>query len=104
MEANITIPEDPSLHRLDGYIKISSDNHTFEIPVSVTIAGPKLQGLTSEEVVDSDNDGKFDLLALGFGLNITTPGEYRLEGVLNDCNGSRIELIDQSRRLEKTET
>jgi len=60
------------------------------------------QGLTSEEVVDSDNDGEFDLLALDFGLNITTPGEYRLEGVLKDCNGSRIELIDQSLRLEKT--
>ena len=100
--ANITIPKDPSVQRLDGYIKISSDNNTFEIPVSVAVAGPKLQGLTSEEVVDSDNDDKFDLLALDFGLNVTTPGEYRLEGVLADCNGSRIELIDQSQRLEKT--
>jgi subtilisin family serine protease len=102
VEANITIPRDPSVQRQDGYIKVSSDNQTFEIPVSVAVAGPKLQGLTSEEVVDSDNDGKFDLLALDFGLNITTPGEYRLEGVLKDCNGSRIELIDQSLRLEKT--
>ena len=41
-------------------------------------------------------------LTLDFGLNITTPGEYRLEGVLNDCKGSRIELIDQSLRLEKS--
>ena len=102
VEANITIPRDPSVQRQDGYIKISSDNQTFEIPVSVAVTGPKLQGLTSEEVVDSDNDGKFDLLTLDFGLNITTPGEYRLEGVLKDCNGSRIELIDQSLRLEKT--
>ncbi len=68
----------------------------------MTVAGPKLQGLTSEKVVDSDNDSKFDLLSLDFGLNITTPGEYRLEGVLFDCSGSRIELIDQSQSLEKT--
>jgi serine protease AprX len=102
VQANITIPLDPSLHRRDGYIKISSDNHTIEIPVRVAIVGPKLQGLTSEEVIDIDKDGKFDLLALDFGLNITTPGEYRLEGVLNDCNGSRIELIDQIQKLEET--
>ena len=102
VDANITIPKNPSLHSLDGYIKISSDNHTFEIPVSVSLIGPKLQGLTSEKVVDSDKDGKFNLLTLGFGLNITTPGEYRLEGALNDCNGDRIALIDQSQRLEKT--
>ncbi len=102
VEANITIPKNPSLHSQDGYIKISSDNHTFEIPVSVSVTGPKLQGLTSEKVVDSDKDGKFDLLTLGFGLNITAPGEYRLEGVLDDCKGERVELIDQSQRLEKT--
>ena len=102
VEANLTIPERPSLHRLDGYIKISSDNYTVEIPVSVTLTGPKLQGLTQELVVDSNKDGQFDLLSLGFGLNTTTPGEYRLEGVLKDCSGNRIELIDQSQKLEKT--
>ena len=100
--ANLTIPERPSIHRLDGYIKISSDNYTVEIPVSVTLTGPKLQGLTRVAVVDSNKDGQFDLLTLGFGLNTTTPGEYRLEGALNDCSGNRIELIDQSQRLEKT--
>ena len=102
VDANITIPKNLSLHSLDGYIKISSDNYTFEIPVSVSLIGPKLQGLTSEKVVDSDKDGKFDLLYLSFGLNITAPVEYRLEGVLKDCSGNRIELIDQSQRLEKT--
>ena len=48
VEANLTIPKDTSLPRLDGYIKISSDSHTFEIPVSVTIAGTRLAGLTTE--------------------------------------------------------
>jgi hypothetical protein len=101
IEANLTIPKDPSLHRLDGYIKISSDNHTVEIPVSVALTGPRLQGLTREKVIDSDEDGQFDLLTLDFGLNTTTPGEYSLEGVLNDCSGNRIELIDQSQSFDK---
>lgn len=94
LEANLTIPSDSSLPRLDGYIKISSDNHTFEIPVSVTVDGTRLDGLTDEKVLDSDNDGLFDVLALAFGVNITAPGEYRLKGVLSDCRGDRIEAIE----------
>ena len=64
VQANLTIPEGTSLSRRDGYIKISSDSHTFEIPVSVSIAGSRLAGLTEEEAIDSDNDGLFDVLAL----------------------------------------
>jgi serine protease AprX len=102
VDANITIPKNLSLHSLDGYIKISSDNYTFEIPVSVSLIGPKLQGLTSEKVVDSDKDGKFDLLSLGFGLNITAPGEYRLSGMLVDCRGGWIGTIDRSLVLNES--
>ncbi|MCX6672447.1 MAG: S8 family peptidase [Methanothrix sp.] len=100
--ANLTIPEGTSLPRLDGYIKISSDSHIFEIPVSVTIAGTGLEGLTKEEVVDSDKDGLFDVLTLSFGLNITAPGEYRLKGVLVDCRGGRIEALDSSFGLKES--
>ncbi|MCK9440329.1 MAG: S8 family peptidase [Methanothrix sp.] len=102
VQANLTIPKGTSLSRLDGYIKISSDSHTFEIPVSVTIAGTRLEGLTSEEVTDRDNDSLFDVLTLGFGLNITAPGEFRLSGVLADCRGSRIEAIDSSFAMNKS--
>ena len=99
--ANLTIPEGTSLPRLDGYIKISSDSHTFEIPVSVTIAGTRLVGLTKEEAIDLDNDGLFDVLTLGFGLNITAPGEFRSKGVLADCSGSWIGAIDRSFALKE---
>ncbi|MFZ2471092.1 MAG: S8 family peptidase [Methanothrix sp.] len=104
VQANLTIPKGTSLSRLDGYIKISSDSHTFEIPVSVTIAGSRLEGLTSEEVTDRDNDGLFDVLALGFGLNITAPGDYRLSGMLADCSGSRIKAIDSSFAMNKSKS
>ena len=102
VQANLTIPEGTSLPRLDGYIKISSDSHTFEIPVSVTIAGTRLTGLTKEEAVDLDNDGLFDVLSLGFGLNITAPGEFRLNGVLVDCSGNWIGAIDRSFALKES--
>jgi hypothetical protein len=68
----------------------------------LTIAGTRLEGLTAEEVTDSDNDGLFDALTLGFGVNISAPGEFRLKGVLADCRGGRIELIDSGFKLEKS--
>jgi subtilisin family serine protease len=100
--ANLTIPEGTSLSRLDGYIKISSDSHTFEIPVSVTIAGSRLTGITKEEAIDLDGDGLFDVLTLGFGLNITAPGEFRLNGMLVDCSGGWIGTIDRSFALKES--
>ena len=102
VEANLTIPEGTSLPRRDGYIKISSDSHTFEIPVSVSIAGSRLAGLTDEEAIDRDKDGLFDVLTLGFGLNITAPGEFRLNGVLVDCSGGWIGTIDRSFLLKES--
>jgi subtilisin family serine protease len=102
IEANLIIPEDTSLSRQDGYIKISSDSHTLEIPVSLTIGGSRLEGLTAEEAIDSDGDSLFDALTLGFGLNITAPGSFNLKGVLADCNGSRIEAIDRSFELRES--
>ncbi len=102
VEANLTIPEGTSLSRLDGYIKISSDSHTFEIPVSVTIAGSRLTGLTEEKAIDRDKDGLFDDLTLDFGLNITAPGEFRLNGALVDCSGGWIGTIDRSFLLKES--
>jgi hypothetical protein len=102
MDANLTIPKDSSLSRLDGYIKISSDSHNFEIPVSVAIAGTRLAGLTKEEIIDSDKDGLIDILTLSFGVNITAPGEYRLNGVLVDCRDGWIGTIDRSLVLNES--
>jgi len=97
--ANLSVPKDTSLSRLDGYIKITSDIYSFEIPVSVTIAGSRLKGMPRQEVYDTDGDGLFDVLSLGFDVNITAGGEYRLRGAVTDCRGERIGLIDQSERL-----
>ncbi|MDM7913271.1 MAG: S8 family serine peptidase, partial [Methanotrichaceae archaeon] len=94
LEASIAIPKNASTHRLDGYIEVSSANQSFRIPVSVTVAGTFLEGLRSADVEDSNQDGYFDVLSLGFDVNVTMPGEYRLEGVLKDCAGNRIELLN----------
>jgi hypothetical protein len=68
--------------------------------VSVTVTGTHLEGLSRENVTDSDGDGLYDSLALGFGVNIsagaTAPAQYRLKGNLADCNGSRIESLEKS--------
>ena len=102
VEANITIPMESSLPRLDGSIKITSGDQTIRIPVSVVVNGSNLRGLTLVEALDSNNDGYFDYLNLDFGLNVTAPGNFWLEGELIDCMGSRIAQIDRRFRLEKS--
>ncbi len=100
VQASLAIPRNPAQHQLEGYIKIQANNSSIEIPVSVSLAGSELLGLSSEEVLDEDNDGRHDQLVLGFGVNVTIPDEFRLEGVANDCQGRRISVIDQSQRLD----
>ena len=102
VQATITIPSKTSIPRVDGYIKISSDRHTFEIPVSATIAGARLTGLSEERAVDSDSDGLIDVISLEFGVNISAPGEFRLNGVMADCSGNWIGRIDRSFALKKS--
>ena len=102
IDADITIPQNPSAAKVDGSIKISSDNHTLEIPVSVSVAGTTLQGLSSSAVQDADNDSRFDLLNLSFGVNVTVPGDFRLEAMLADCSGHEIELLSRSAALQKS--
>ncbi len=104
--ANLSIPDTAAQARRDGYIKISSENRRFEIPVSVTVSGASLEGLDREDVTDSDGDGLYDRLNLGFGINISgdasAPAQYRLRGTLSDCNGSRIESLEKSFSLNRS--
>jgi subtilisin family serine protease len=102
LEADITIPLETSLPRLDGIIKITSGDQTIQIPISVVVNGSNLRGLTLAKVIDANNDGHFDYLNMDFGLNVTAPGNFRLEGVLTDCMGSRIANIDRRFRVEKS--
>ena len=104
--ANLSIPDTAAQARRDGYIKISSENRRFEIPVSVTVSGISLEGMSRESVTDSDGDGLYDRLTLGFGINISggasAPAQYRLRGTLADCNGSSIESLEKSFSLNRS--
>lgn len=99
IEASIEVPKNTSIHSLGGYIEVSSANRSIQIPVSVTIFGPYIEGLDYSGVEDANKDGYFDKLFLGFGVNSTAPGSYRLEGSLVDCEGNRIEQLDSSAML-----
>jgi len=100
IEANLTIPKEAPLPKLDGFLEIRSANQTFQIPVSVTVAGTKLNGLKLANVEDVDKDGFFDNLLLEFGLNVTAPGDYHLEGLLTDCAGNRIRMLSEEAEVK----
>jgi serine protease AprX len=101
LRASLALPQIPAQHQLQGYIKIWANDSSIQIPVSISLAGSRLVGLSSEEVLDEDEDGKHDQLVLGFGVNVTITGNFRLNGVVNDCHGNRIDVIDQSMRLDE---
>lgn len=104
LEATLAIPKNTSVHRLEGFIEVSTDNQSFQIPVSVTVAGTSLKGLKFADVEDSDKDGYYDRLFLGFNVSTTAPGEYRLEGALLDCSGNRIEWLKGAGKLNESST
>ncbi|NPV62045.1 MAG: S8 family peptidase [Methanotrichaceae archaeon] len=91
IKAVLSIPENASSQRLDGYLEVSAANQSFQIPVSVTVAGTTLEGLREAKALDSNGDGYYDRLRLDLGLNETVSGVYSVEGVLTDCAGNRIE-------------
>lgn len=99
LQVNLSIPGETSHFMHEGYIKISSDDGSFVVPVSVTLGGTKLEGLVYENVTDSDEDGLFDLLTLGFGVNASAkarePAQLWLKGRLEDCRGARIASLDK---------
>lgn len=68
--------------------------------MSVTVAGTKLSGLKLTNVEDVDKDGFFDNLLLEFGLNVTAPGDYHLEGLLTDCAGNRIRMLSEEAEVK----
>ena len=101
VDASIAVPKNTSVNNLDGYIEISSAdaNRSIQVPVSVKVASSYLEGLNYSDVEDSDKDGYFDNLVLGFGVNSTALGNYRIEGSLTDCAGNLIEEFNSSARL-----
>jgi subtilisin family serine protease len=102
IEANLTIPRYAPLPKLDGFIEIRSANQTFQIPVTVTVAGTTLSGLKSTNVEDLNDDGFLDGLILELGLNVTAPGDYYLQGLLTDCAGNKIQMISETTTAKDT--
>jgi hypothetical protein len=102
INASLKIPDNASSGALEGDIGIRSANQTFTIPVSVTVVGTTLKGLNYSKVEDKDKDGYFDRLSIGFALNVTTPGNYTVEGPLLDCSGNKIDWLKGSAVLQKS--
>ncbi len=102
IDANLKIPINATSSILKGNIEIQSENQSFMIPVSLTVAGTQLKGLDYSKVEDKDKDGYFDKLSLGFAVNVTSPGNYTIEGAIVDCKGNKIEWLKGTSSLQKS--
>lgn len=102
IDASLKIPVNATSSNLDGGLEIRSANQSFEIPIRLTVAGTSLNGLDYSKVEDNNNDGYFDKLTLGFAVNVTSSGNYSVEGALVDCRGNRIQWLKGTSSLQKS--
>jgi len=101
LNATIAVPPNASSEGLEGYIQVRSDHDRFTIPVSLTVAGASLTGTSKTDLIDEDGDGLYEELCIEVGVEVTSPGEYRVEGSLLDGNGSAIGWLGSTKLLEE---
>lgn len=101
VNATITVPPDAPSAGLEGYIQIRSDEDRFTIPVTLTVGGARLTGMSTTDLIDRDGDGLYEKLCVEVEVDVTAPGEYRVEGSLLDGNGSAIGWLGSTERLEE---
>lgn len=58
-----------------------------------------LTGIYSDHGEDIDKDGLYDYLTIDVGVNVATPGNYSIDGYLEDVNGNEIAWTIGSSRL-----
>jgi len=101
LNASIAVPPNASSEGLEGYIQVRSDHDRFTIPVSLTVAGASLTGTSTTDLIDEDGDGLYEELCIEVGVEVTAPGEYRVEGSLLDGNRSAIGWLGSTKLLEE---
>lgn len=99
IDARLEVPSSAEGREISGYIVAQSGNESLEIPVSVMVSGGSLLGLEYANTEDEDQDGFYDKLSLGIGLNVSLPDDYRVEGGLVDCRGNMVKWLNRSARL-----
>lgn len=98
--ATIAVPPDAPSAGLEGYIQIQADEDQFTIPVSITVAGASLTGSSKTDLIDEDGDDLYERLCVEVEVEVSSPGEYRVEGSLLDGNGSAIGWFGSTEVLE----
>jgi hypothetical protein len=98
--AVLSVPEDVEGRGLRGHIEVSSGNDSFDLPVSMTVAGASINDIRYAEGRDNSSHG-FKKLSIGVDVNVSIPGDYRVEGSLDDCSGGMISWLSGNRSLSQ---
>jgi len=100
INATLKVPDDASGEGVEGYIRIRAQNESFSIPITFTVAGAALTGDAKADLLDKDGDGLFERLCIDVGIDVTVPGDYRVEGSLVDGNGTAIKWMSSTATLD----
>jgi hypothetical protein len=86
--ATMSLPDSVEPGDYAAAIEISSDQETFDIPVSFVVRTPLFSGIGPDQGNDTDGDGLHDYLTVNVSLNSGILGEYQLRGRLEDGTGN----------------
>jgi hypothetical protein len=69
--ATLTVPGSAEPGEHTGAIEVSSDQETFDIPVSFVVSTAMFNGINSHHGNDTDGDGLYNYLTVNVSLNVT---------------------------------
>ncbi|MCK5108582.1 MAG: S8 family serine peptidase, partial [Methanosarcinales archaeon] len=88
--ATVRVPDSVEPGDYVAAIEISSDQETFDLPVSFVVQTPLFSGIGPDHGNDTDGDGLHDYLTVNVSMNSGISGEYQLRGRLEDRTGNYI--------------
>gem|GEM_PF-1222081 len=86
--ATMSVPDSVEPGDYAAAIEISSDQETFDIPVSFVVQTPLFSEIGPDHGRDTDGDELYDYLTVNVSLNSGISGEYQLRGRLEDGAGN----------------
>ncbi|HWQ19416.1 MAG TPA: S8 family serine peptidase [Methanotrichaceae archaeon] len=101
LNAVLSVPAAADGRGLQGHIEIASGNESFDLPVSMTVAGATIKDISYAEGRDNSSRG-YNRLSIGVDVNVSLPGDYRLEGGLEDCSGEMIRWLTNNESLSQS--
>jgi hypothetical protein len=85
---------------IKGHLEIQAHNYSVRVPVTFTVAGASIKGISRITFNDREGDGLVNTMTLGVNVKAGVPGIYKVQGAMSDCSGRMILWLSNSSRID----